>query len=87
MTMKQPTVWVAIIPLLLFVLVATRTSVAQDKEAKQDNAKSQEVEPLKVGDQAPDFAVTGIDGKKFKLSDKIGDDGKHVILLFSRANW
>ena len=44
------------------------------------------VEPAKVGQQAPDFTATGIDGKQFKLSDRAGKD-KNIILMFSRANW
>ncbi|RMF40226.1 MAG: hypothetical protein D6753_12115 [Planctomycetota bacterium] len=43
-------------------------------------------EPLKVGDRAPDFSVTGIDGKQFSLSDKL-KSGKHLVLIFSRAHW
>ena len=39
-----------------------------------------------VGKQAPDFTVTGIDGKTFKLSDKT-KTGKNVALMFSRAHW
>ncbi len=41
---------------------------------------------IKVGQAAPDFEVTGIDGKSFKLSDKT-KAGKHVALMFSRAHW
>ncbi len=39
-----------------------------------------------VGKQAPDFVATGIDGKQFKLSEKIAA-GKNISLLFSRAHW
>ena len=39
-----------------------------------------------VGQQAPDFEVTGADGKTFKLSDK-AKEGKNVALMFSRAHW
>ena len=39
-----------------------------------------------VGKPAPDFTVTGIDGKQFKLSEKTGS-GKNVALMFSRAHW
>ncbi len=42
---------------------------------------------LKVGDKAPDFEIETLDGTKFKLSDRFGEDGKPTILLFSRANW
>lgn len=41
---------------------------------------------VEVGKKAPNFVMTGIDGKEFKLSDKIGKD-KNVVLMFSRANW
>lgn len=40
-----------------------------------------------INKKAPDFTATGVDGKTFKLSEKIGKDDKHVVLLFSRANW
>ena len=46
----------------------------------QDSAK------VAVDKAAPDFTVTGIDGKQFKLSD-IAKRGKNVALMFSRANW
>lgn len=41
---------------------------------------------LKVGMQAPDMTLTGIDGESFKLSD-ITARGKNVALMFSRAHW
>ena len=43
-------------------------------------------EKIEVGKPAPDFTVTGVDGKKFKLSEKIAK-GKNVALMFSRAHW
>lgn len=64
--------------------VVTQQEQDRQAEKKQDQEKTTE---LKVGDEAPEFEVTGIDGEKFKLSDKIGNDGKNVVLLFSRANW
>ncbi len=48
--------------------------------------KLAEGEAVAVGKSAPDFEVTGIDGKTFKLSDKLGK-GKPVVLMFSRALW
>jgi hypothetical protein len=42
---------------------------------------------LEVGSKAPDFSATGIDGKSTKLSSRFGDEGKNVVLLFSRASW
>ena len=42
---------------------------------------------VELGKPAPDFTVTGIDGKTFKLSDKLKSGDKNVALMFSRANW
>ena len=57
---------------VMFLTVAADAQEATDKVA--------------VGKTAPDFAVTGIDGKIFKLSEKT-KEGKNVALIFSRANW
>ena len=42
--------------------------------------------PLVAGDMATDFELQGIDGK-VKLFERFGDDGKPVVVVFSRANW
>ncbi len=42
---------------------------------------------VEVGKPAPDFTVTGIDGKTFKLSDKLKSGEKNIVLMFSRASW
>ena len=42
--------------------------------------------PLKEGDKAVDFELQSL-GKKVKLSDNFGEDGKNVVVVFSRANW
>lgn len=51
------------------------------------SAYSDDPAPAVVGADAPDFAATGIDGKEFKLSDKLAKKDKNIILLFSRAHW
>lgn len=51
-------------------------------------AMSQEKEEavVKEGAEAPDFTMTGIDGKEFKLSERIKNE-KRIVLMFSRAGW
>ena len=46
-----------------------------------------EVATVEVGKSAPDFVATGIDGKTFKLSDKLKAGDRNIALIFSRANW
>ncbi len=41
---------------------------------------------IAIGKPAPDFTVTGIDGKQLKLSEKTAS-GKNIVLMFSRAHW
>ena len=55
---------------------------APKKEAEKEEAKG----PLAVGDMASDFELQSID-KTIKLSDNFGDEGKPVVVVFSRANW
>lgn len=50
-------------------------------------AMADETPKVEVGKPAPDFTVTGIDRKTFKLSDKLAAGDKNIVLLFSRANW
>lgn len=57
-------------------LLAVATATFADEAAK-----------VEVGKPAPDFTVTGIDGKTFKLSDKLKSGDKNVALMFSRAQW
>lgn len=49
-------------------------------------ADDDSAEKVEIGKRAPDFVMTGIDGKDFKLSDKLCKE-KNVVLMFSRANW
>ena len=46
-----------------------------------------EAATVRTGQPAPDFTVTGIDGKTFKLSDKLKAGDTNIALMFSRANW
>ena len=46
-----------------------------------------QTEPVAVGDTAPDFTLETFDGETVTLSERFGENGKPVVLLFSRASW
>lgn len=69
--------------LLGMVLAGAGVCFAPTTHAQE--AKSAEQSAQKGG-AAPDFTVTGIDGKQFKLSDRLKRD-KNIVLMFSRASW
>ncbi len=60
---------------MCLLLLAANTPVFADEGT---------VEPGKI---APDFTATALDGKKFKLTDKLQGGKKNVALMFSRAHW
>lgn len=64
-----------------------RTTFAACLLAVAVTTMADEIGSVEVGKPAPDFTVTGIDGKTFKLSDKLKDGDKNIALMFSRANW
>lgn len=62
----------------LYVALLVSSSIA---------ASGQDAVPkVAVGGAAPDFTMTGIDGKSVQLSEVLAE-GKHVVLLFDRAHW
>lgn len=42
---------------------------------------------LAIGAAAPDFQLKTIGDKPVVLSERFGEKGKPVVLIFSRANW
>ena len=66
---------------------ANRMQAMQAANSGEPAPKKEEAKgPLAVGDMASDFELQSID-KTIKLSDNFGDEGKPVVVVFSRANW
>ena len=74
--------WLQLASGVAVCLLLTASAVGQGNKKADDK-----VEPLKVGDKAPDFELDTFDDKKVKLSDRFGEKPKSVVLLFSRAHW
>lgn len=63
-------------------------TVSVDKLSTSDQKfLSRLANTVTVGQPAPDFVVIGVDGKPFKLSEKLSGGDKNIVLLFSRAHW
>lgn len=60
--------------------------ITETEYAKRHEVLESLTAPLAVGDKADDFELQSI-GKKIKLSDNIGENGKPQVVVFSRANW
>ncbi len=60
---------------------------SEPNRAQQGSASKMKSDgPHKVGDKASDFELQGI-GKKIKLSERFGKNGRPVVVVFSRAHW
>ncbi len=78
-----------------FALSATLEAQSGNKSgsSKRGNSKTtskqteKKAEGIAVGEKAPDFEVATFEDGTIKLSERFGDDGKPVVLIFSRANW
>lgn len=69
----------ALAVLAAFAMVSTG-ALAQDKEA------SDEMTGIKIGEKAPDFTLTNVDGTEKKLSDLV-KQGTVALVFFRSANW
>ena len=58
-----------------------------DTDFKQVDTDVDDVEPLAVGDRAPDFEVEVIGGELLRLSACVGATNNPTVLLFNRAHW
>ncbi len=52
----------------------------------QDEWAPEEMTGIKVGEKAPDFTLTSIDGTKHTLSD-LTKEGTVALMFFRSANW
>jgi len=75
---------IALAFLLLLLLIASM-SFAQVGPKDGADLSPTDLERVKVGSQAPDFSLEGMDGKQIALSDYRGK--KSVVLVFYRGQW
>ncbi|GAB5406946.1 MAG: hypothetical protein Aurels2KO_51770 [Aureliella sp.] len=54
--------------------------------AAQETKPSAKAAEIKIGSKAPNFTVTGIDGKPIVLADRLKNK-KNLVLCFNRALW
>ena len=67
--------------LVSIVLLIVSSSLAQERRPARGNRPIRQPDKIKVGDQAPDFALKTVDGKEtIKLSSFRGD--RPVALVF-----
>ena len=52
----------------------------------QDEWAPEEITGIKVGEKAPDFTLTDVDGSKHTLSD-LTKEGTVALMFFRSANW
>jgi len=69
----------------LLLLLIVSVSYAQLGPKDGAGLSPTDLERVKVGSQAPDFTLEGMDGKEIRLSDYRGK--KSVVLVFYRGHW
>ena len=69
----------------LLLLLIVSVSYAQLGPKDGAGLSPTDLERVKVGSQAPDFTIEGMDGKEIRLSDCRGK--KNVVLVFYRGHW
>jgi cytochrome oxidase Cu insertion factor (SCO1/SenC/PrrC family) len=74
-----------VLAIALFVVFAGPTAYAQPGPKDGNRLKPTDLDRVKVGDMAPDFALENLDGKKISLSDF--RNNKNVVLIFYRGHW
>lgn len=74
-----------IVALAIAVFIATPPAFAQLGPKDGAGMAATDLDRIKVGQVAPDFALTNMDGKQISLSDFRGK--KNVVLVFYRGQW
>ena len=70
---------------VLLILVLSSQGYAQLGPRDGIGLKPTELERVKIGDQAPDFTLENMDGRKISLSDF--RNKKNLVLVFYRGHW
>ena len=70
---------------IIFLAFSISFAHAQLGPKDGENLKPADLERVKVGDVAPDFALENMDGKRISLSEFRGK--KNVVLVFYRGHW
>lgn len=68
---------------IIFLAFSISFAHAQSGPKDGANLKPTELERVKIGDMAPDFALENMDGKRISLSEFRGK--KNVVLVFYEA--
>ena len=74
-----------IVALAIAVFIATTPAFAQLGQKDGAGMAATDLDRIKVGQVAPDFALTNMDGKQISLSEFRGK--KSVVLVFYRGHW
>jgi cytochrome oxidase Cu insertion factor (SCO1/SenC/PrrC family) len=74
-----------VLPLLFIVSIVYAPAFAQLGPRDGANLPATDLERVKVGQAAPDFALEEMTGKRISLSDFRGK--KNVVLVFYRGHW
>jgi cytochrome oxidase Cu insertion factor (SCO1/SenC/PrrC family) len=75
-----------LVPHLLFVFsIVCASAFAQLGPKDGANLPATDLERVRVGEAAPDFALEDIAGKRISLSEFRGE--KNVVLIFYRGYW
>lgn len=70
----------------LLTICLGSVAIAQTRQGPDSQIAGNEPAPIVVGQPAPDFSMTDVNGDLVRLSSLIAD-GKNIVLIFDRAHW